>query len=137
MEALSHLEALINGNSNENEFQQFFEGHPEFLLALGGGEYVELHPQVVIERDEGSLIPDFFLEKLNDKFADICDLKLATQRLTANRHNRLGFRAAVHEAIAQLDFYRNWFEDREKREAFYRKTGLRVYRPRVIVIIGR
>ena len=137
MEALSHLEALINRGSNENEFQRFFEGHPEFLLALGGGQYVQLHPQVVIERDDGSLIPDFFLEKLNDKFADICDLKLATQRLAANKHNRPGFRAAVHEAIAQLDFYRNWFEDRANREAFYRKTGLQVYRPRVIVIIGR
>ncbi len=136
-EALDDLERLINKKRSEAEFQIFFKRNPEFLLALGGGKYVELHSQLVIDRAEGSLIPDFFLEKLNDKFADICDLKLAKQLLTVNRRNRPGFRAAVHEAVAQLEFYRNWFEERANRDAFFQKTGLQVYRPRIIVIIGR
>ena len=41
------------------------------------------------------------------------------------------------EAIAQLEHYRDWFEDKHNRTRFYEKYGLKSYRPKVIVIIGR
>ena len=136
--AFEELEYLINERSSERDFQKFFESNPEFMLSLGGGKYIELHPQVILHGDHGgSLIPDFFLEKINDHFCDICDLKLATQVLTKNVRNRPGFRSAIFEAVAQLEVYRNWFEDRRNREAFFRRTGLRAYRPRVVIIVGR
>lgn len=137
-EAFEQLEYLINRDSKEERFQKFFERYPEFLLALGGGNYINLHPQVVIHQDDGSrIIPDFFLETIGDNLCDICDLKRATMILAQKKLKRPGFRAAVNEGIAQLEYYRNWFEDRQNREAFYKKTGLRAYRPKVILVIGR
>lgn len=137
-EAFDELEFLINNDVAEKAFQDFFENHPEFLLALGGGKYINLHPQVVIHEDrDGWLIPDFLLEKVNDNMCDICDLKLATQAIMKYKRHRPGFRAAIHEAIAQLDYYRNWFEDKEHRSSFYTKTGLNAYKPKVVLIIGR
>ncbi len=137
-EAFDEIEELINRGASEKQFQRFFERYPEFLLCLGGGKYIAMHPQVIIQEDAvGRLIPDFFLEKTNDHFCDICDLKLSTQALAKVKRNRPGFYASVYEAIAQLEFYRNWFEDKANRDAFLRRTGLRAYRPRVVVIIGR
>lgn len=137
-EAFDELEFLINNDVAENAFQDFFENHPEFLLALGGGKYINIHPQVVIHEDRGGrLIPDFLLEKVNDNMCDICDLKLATQVIKKYKRHRPGFRAAIHEAIAQLEYYRNWFEDKEHRRKFYAKTGLNSYKPKVVLIVGR
>lgn len=41
------------------------------------------------------------------------------------------------EGVAQLTHYRNWFESRANRDLFRAQYGLRVYRPRVVLIIGR
>lgn len=136
--SFGELEYLINRRSAEIKFQKFFERHPEYLLSLGGGKYINAHPQVIMRQDDGSsLIPDFFLESINDHLCDICDLKLASQRLKKITKNRPGFRAAIYEAVAQLEYYRNWFEDKINRDAFYSYTGLRAYRFRVVVVVGR
>lgn len=135
-DAISHLEQLINTAAPEAQFQKFFEEHPEFLLALG--DYVRLHPQVVLTEDTGSsLIPDFFLEKINSTFCDICDLKRPTAELVRNQRNRRRFRDAVMEAVAQLTYYRDWFDDREHRQSFLQRYGLQAYRPKVVIVIGR
>ena len=135
-EAVVYLEDLINRGAREADFQQFFEEHPEFLLAFG--DYVRLHPQVVLAEDGGErLIPDFFLEKMNSDFCDICDLKLPTTELVRRQRNRTRFRDTIMEAVAQLTYYRDWFEERDRRAAFNRRYGLRAYRPRVVVVIGR
>jgi len=134
--SLERLEDLINGRAKEVEFQRFFEEHPEYLLAMG--PYTRLHPQVVITEDAGnSLIPDFFLEKINSDFCDICDLKRPTSELVRLQRNRHRFRDAVMEAVAQLDTYREWFEDSAHRREFHRRYGLHVFRPNIVVIIGR
>ena len=134
--AVSELEDLINKCAKEQDFQSFFEKNPEFLLSLG--PYARLHPQIVLAEDTGSrLIPDFFLEKLNSSFVDICDLKRPTAELVRYQRHRDRFRDAVMEAVAQLDYYRDWFEDPRHRKAFHSKYGLQSYRPTVVVIIGR
>lgn len=135
-EAIEELESLINSDARESEFQSFFELHPEFLLALG--DYKALHPQLILHEDDGGkLIPDFFLEKINSDLCDICDLKRPTAELIRHQRHRVRFRDAIHEAVAQLDHYRDWFEDRTNREAFKRQYGLSPYRPKVVVVIGR
>jgi len=135
-EALDWLESLINKNARESEFQLFFEKHPEFLLALGN--YKAIHPQLILHEDtETGLVPDFFLEKMNSDFCDICDLKRPTAELVRIQKHRVRFRDSVMEAIAQLEHYRNWFDDKANRNAFYAKYGLRAFRPRIVAIIGR
>lgn len=134
--AIEELEALINSDASEGRFHDFFENHPEFLLTLG--DYKAMHPQLVLHEDDGGkLIPDFFLEKLTSDFCNICDLKKPTRDLIRHQRHRARFRDAVYEAIAQLQAYRDWFEDRRNRELFRSRYGLSAYRPRVVVIIGR
>jgi hypothetical protein len=134
-DALGTLEELINSEANEAEFQKFFECNPEFLLLLG--DYARLHSQLVLHEDGGRLVPDFFLEKINSDFCDICDLKRPNAELVRQQRHRNRFRDAVMEAVSQLTYYRDWFEDRARRDLFFSNYGLRAYRPRVVVIIGR
>lgn len=95
-QAIGQLEELINGGAKEKEFQDFFERHPEFLLALG--DYTNLHPQLILSEDDGgSLIPDFFLEKMDSGICDICDLKRPTAELVRYQRHRFRFRDAVME----------------------------------------
>ncbi|MGZ8306149.1 MAG: Shedu anti-phage system protein SduA domain-containing protein [Allosphingosinicella sp.] len=130
------LEDLINSDAKEAEFQTFFEGNPEFLLALG--DYVKIHPQLILTEDDGgSLIPDFFLEKVDSGLCDICDLKRPTRELVRYQRHRERFRALVAEAVAQLSHYKNWFDDKSNRELFRGRYGLKSYRPKVVMIIGR
>jgi hypothetical protein len=135
-ESLAYLESLINMGAKENEFQRFFEKFPEYLLVLGG--YARLHPQIILREDDGKkLISDFFLEKINSDFCDICDLKRPTEELVRYQNNRNRFRDVVMEAVAQLNYYRDWFEDKRHRNEFYTKYGLKAFRPNVVIIIGR
>jgi len=135
-EALEWLEHLINNSAKESEFQLFFEKHPEFLLALGN--YKAIHPQLILhEEPSNTLIPDFFLEKMNSDFCDIVDLKRPTAQLVRLQKGRIRFRDRVIEAIAQLEHYRNWFDDKTHRDAFYSRYGLKAFRPRIVAIIGR
>lgn len=133
---IEELQHLINTKAPEKAFQQFFESHSEFLLALG--DYVSLHPQLILHEEGGTrLIPDFFLEKLNSDFCDICDLKKPTADLVRLQRNRIRFRDALREGIAQLETYRDWFESERNRHQFQTRYGLRAYRPQVVIIIGR
>jgi hypothetical protein len=134
--AIEELEELINGSEKEAAFQRFFEQHSEFLLAIG--DYVNLHPQLILSEDSGDrLIPDFFLEKMDSSFCDICDLKRPTAELVRYQKNRHRFRDAVMEAVAQVTMYKDWFEEQDHRDLFYQRYGLKAYRSRVIVVIGR
>ncbi len=135
-QSISFLEDLINSDAAEREFQNFFERYPEYILSLGN--YAKLHPQLILHEEGGKrLIPDLFLEKINSDFCDICDLKRPTAELIRNQKNRIRFRDAVMAGVAQLDHYRNWFEDRSNRAKFKSQYGLSAYRPKVVIIIGR
>jgi hypothetical protein len=134
--ALHWLEDLVNKEAEEAAFQKFFQTHPEFITALGN--YRTIYPQLILHEDNGTrLVPDFFLEKLNSTFCDICDLKLPHKQLVRRQPNRLRFRDAVMEAIAQLQHYREWFEDKGNRDKFRKRYGLTAFRPRVVLIMGR
>lgn len=135
-DSLAELELLINSDAGETEFQQFFEEHDEYLLALGG--YSRAHAQLILTEDDGlTLVPDFFLEKIDSRQADICDLKRANVELLRHQRNRVRFRDAVDEAVAQLTHYRDYFDDKAHREAFGAAYGLTSYKPRVVIVIGR
>lgn len=135
-DAIAELEDLINMGAEEKCFQRFFEVHPEFLLGLG--LYQAIHPHMILHEDSSEkLIPDFFLEKMTGDYCDILDLKSADVELFRLQKYRFRFRDAIMEGVAQLERYRNWFEDRTNRQAFYDRYGLRAYRPRVTLIIGR
>lgn len=135
-EAIIQLEFLINKNSKEQEFQDFFESNPDFLRSLG--DYSEIYPHVVLKNPKGgSLIPDFFLKRINSDLCDICDIKRPISDIIRYQNNRVRFRDALMEGIAQLKTYRDYFENPLNRDKVVNDKGLLVFHPKVILIIGK
>lgn len=135
--AIEELESLINdANCKEASIQDFFERYPEFIL---DERYKKAHPHVTLAQDdEGPLIPDFMLEPLDQStFCDLLELKLPSARIFVGRDNRKRYSAKVMEAISQLRAYRKFFDEDRNRQAVKERFGLRSYKPRMIVVIGR
>jgi hypothetical protein len=135
---IEELEELVNNSkTKEAEFQKFFENHPHFLRKW---DYREVHPHIYLTREnDGPLIPDFILTNREAQDAAIIDLKRATLKSKLIRHqdNRKRFADTVMEARAQLLEYRDWFESSANREGLKDKIGMSIYRPRLMVVIGR
>lgn len=130
------LQRLINDQSTkERQLQRFLEDHPNFLTGLN---YQNIYPQLVLERDgDCALKPDFILEPFDDAFCDILDIKLPSQCLVVGRKDRLDLAAGLHQVAAQLREYAAYFEQDKYRRMVQEKYGLRIYRPRLIAVIGR
>jgi hypothetical protein len=93
---------------------------------------------VLLERDDaGPLIPDFILQPFDNELCDLLELKLPGEPLVVGTENRRRFSGAVHTAAAQLRTYRDYFEDRSKRDGVFSRYGIKAYRPRLSVVIGR
>lgn len=134
---LDDFERLLNDkDSKESHFQNFFEQNPEVLMGL---QYDRIIAQPILERipDEGNLIPDFFLAPIGRSNADILDLKLPKEKLIVGKKDRKRWSSSIHEAIAQIREYRDFFEDPIRREKVRKRYGLTAYRPKAIVVIGR
>lgn len=134
---LEEFEDLLSDEkSKEEQFQSFFKRNPDFLLGFQYGRFIS-KPVLQREPSEGSLIPDFFLAPIGKSYADILDLKMPKEKIIVGRKDRKRFSAAVHEAIAQVREYRDFFEDENRRKRVQERYGLTAYRPSAIVIIGR
>ena len=133
---IEEFEYLINRpHASERELQKFLERNSKFLL---GQQYERAFPQLILEREqEGPLIPDFVLQPVDRSLCDIIDLKLPTDSVIIGGHNREGFSAAIHRAAAQLRRYRDYFDDSRHRDAVMKRYSLKLFRPRLAVIIGR
>ena len=133
---IARLECLINDPQvRELQIQRFLEGHPNFLRGLN---YRNIYPQVVLEREgQGPLKPDFILEPFADAFCDILDVKLPSQKVVIGRKDRATLAAGLHEVAAQLREYAAYFEQDKYRRLVQQKYGLRLYRPRLIALVGR
>lgn len=135
-DSLENLEYLVNENADEKYFQNFFNANPEYLTTLGS--YNNIHSHLILHEDNGNkIIPDFFLEKLDSKFCDICELKKPNLKLSKEIYNRTSFRDKIHVAVTQLLSYRDYFDDRYNREKFESLYGLNSFRPKVVLIAGR
>lgn len=133
---IAAFERLFNNpETKERHIQYFLEQHPNFLRGLN---YQNIYPQIVLQRDtKGALRPDFILEPYDDAFCDILDVKLPFQKLFVGRDDRATLAAGLHEVAAQLREYAAYFEDEKYRRFVREKYGLRVYRPRLIALVGR
>lgn len=136
--AVEEFEHLMNDSrASENDFQHFFERHPDFIL---NDDYREAHPHLILENAEGNcLIPDFILQPVNQSaLCDLLELKLPSTEVFVMKKNRPRYSAAVYEAAAQLREYSRYFDEETNRAKFRDNYPLlNVYRPRMFVIIGR
>jgi hypothetical protein len=133
---IRELEQLINTpRTTERAIQRFLEAHPSFLRGLN---YKDVYPQLVLERnDTTSLRPDFILEPFEGAFCDILDVKLPRQKLIVGTRDRLTLAAGIQSAVSQLREYGNYFDEERHRRFVREKYGLRLYKPRLIVLVGR
>jgi hypothetical protein len=136
--AVEELEDLMNDpRARENDFQNFFERQPDFIL---NDEFREAHPHLILENAGADcLIPDFILQPVNQRaLCDLLELKLPSVEVFVMKKNRPRYSAAVYEAAAQLREYSRYFDEETNRATFRDKYPLlNVYRPRMFVIIGR
>lgn len=131
------LETLINDpNCKEEDFQDFFERNPWFILS---DEYKEAHSHIVLASDNSeTLIPDFVLEPIEkNALCDLLELKLPSAPVYVLQRRRMRFSAAVLEACAQLRTYSQFFDEERNRKCIEERYGLLAYRPKLFVIIGR
>lgn len=134
---IEELEELINGPGvKEIQLQEFFERNDQFLC---GDTYEYAQPHIILQGpDSGAMIPDFALKPSNEKaLCDLLELKLPGAKLVVGRGNRRRLSSAVFEAAAQLREYRDFFELHRNRDAVEEMYGLRFFRPRMLVVIGK
>ena len=136
LDVLGEFESLLNsGRVRENDFQRFFETHPWLLMGL---DFANAHPQPILHVDDGArLIPDFFLENLSSGWDAILDIKRPFDDMVVRRQNRVYFAQHVQNAIAQLRYYRDWFDSPSNRRTFAASYGVSTFRPRMVIVIGR
>jgi hypothetical protein len=135
-EEIRNFESLLSQTGlKEHAIQRFLEANPHFLQGLN---YTTVHPQIVLERANGtSLRPDFLLEPRSGDWCDILDLKLPTARIFVGKRDRVSLAAAINEVAAQLREYHAYFEDERHRKMLQDRYGLRAYRPKLIAVVGR
>jgi Domain of unknown function (DUF4263) len=134
--AILRLEQLLNDPSvKERQIEQMLVENPDFFYRLN---YVDIYPQVVLPRvDKPDLRPDVIAEPVGGEWADIIELKLPIDPILVRRGGRPQIAAALTAAAAQLREYHDYFEDRKLAARIESSLGIRCYRPKLVVIIGR
>lgn len=136
-EAIEELEHLINDPKvKEFDLQNFFERNPDFIIE---DKYKVAHSKVVLENEDSEkYIPDFILEPIeSNSLCDMLDLKLPSANIFVMKKNRPRYSAAILEAAAQLREYATILETKANRQKVFDKYGLNLYKPKMIVVIGR
>lgn len=138
LDLIEQLEDMTNSTQcSEHDFQVFFEKYPQLLTGL---DFSKAHPQPILYKDHGGrLIPDFFLEKIDCGWDAIVDLKKPYDTMVVRKNNRVYFKQWVQEAIAQLQYYREWFDSHRNRKSFEESLQIskHVFRPKMVVVAGR
>ena len=68
---------------------------------------------------------------------DLLELKLPSTPVFTLKKRRMKYSSVVMEACAQLREYSNFFDSKSNQDKIYQKYGLRSFRPKMFVIIGR
>jgi thioredoxin 1 len=135
-QAIAELEELINSSyTTKDEIRRFLEAHPDLIL---GGDYHTAHSQVLLRR-EGmqSLQPDFLVEPVAGELADVVEVEPAQREIATQSEGVTELTDVVVQACSRLREYRDYFESEKHRVEIEDDRGIRVFRPRMFVVIGR
>jgi antiviral defense system Shedu protein SduA len=83
------------------------------------------------------LRPDLIVEPIGQQWADIVDFKRPLETIVVGSANRPRLASALSDAAAQLREYHAYFDDRRLASRIEEKLGIRCYKPRMVVIVGR
>ncbi len=119
----------------ETDLQTYFEENPEFLYF--GTKYRRTISHPILTRNaKPDLIPDFLLERVNDGYCDVLDLKLPDKKVVVGLEDRRRFSSDIEEALAQVSEYREYFNESMNRKLIGKKYNVKILKPNVLVLIG-
>lgn len=135
------FEQMLNNPSlQEQDFQDFFEQFPEFLLGDQHDSYWA-EPRLHSEASGKRIRPDFVLQPSGDRSDpwnwSIVDLKRHDVDLLSSQRFHADFSRYVYRVMTQLRDYRDFFEDPRNRELLLEQFGGVVPSPRLTAVIGR
>jgi Domain of unknown function (DUF4263) len=134
--AILRLERLLNDpTTTELDIESLLLENPLFLRGLN---YGEVYSQVVLPRiGAPDLRPDLNAEPIGGRWAEILDLKRPFDPILVGGASRPRVAAALADAASQLREYQAYFDDRVLAARIEAELGIRCYRPRMVVIVGR
>lgn len=128
------LEKMVNDDhTSEADISAFFQAHPQCLarpLGLNGAAFAQV-------RLGSDYLVDFLLEPRANEPWVIVELRSPTQKLFVKQGGNVRFSATTMQSIAQLCDFGQFFADTNRREDFSARFGAEVFKPRLVVIIGR
>lgn len=129
-------EILSNTKATEHDASHFFFRFPKFLF-MGAGS--ELRREVVVTdpADPTKYRIDFFRKPFLPLGWDVLELKSPKLRFTKSSGNSVHASPALTAAIGQAKTYRDFLTFNTPVRVALRKIGIEIYRPRLIVIVGR
>lgn len=126
---------LLKEDIREPELQTYFEENPELLYMGTRYRRIISHP-ILKRKGKSDLIPDFLLERVNDGYCDILDIKLPDKKIMVGQEDRRHFSSNIEEALAQVSEYREYFNENRNREEVEKKYNIKILKPNVLVLIG-
>ncbi|HOC92037.1 MAG TPA: DUF4263 domain-containing protein [bacterium] len=127
---------LDNKNISEHNASKFFAKFPKFL-SIGG--YKEFAREIVLStpQNEQMYRVDFCRKRYGTLYWDIVELKRPGIQALVKKGKHWHFSDAVQKGIDQSYDYRNLMHDKTNMELTENKTGIRIYRPKILLIAGR
>ena len=138
LEELKQYEQRILDNKalTEQEASIFFSEFPKFLTV---GGYAEIEREVVLYKCSGEPIyrVDFCRRKYGDIFWDFIELKHPKAPFVIKRGKHWKFSADIESGIHQAQDYRDFLETDLHRIELEKRTGIRAFRPKILLVGGR
>ena len=127
---------LDNKDVTELEASRFFTQFPKFLT-IGG--YYEIAREVVLYKssDEPIFRVDFCRKKFGNSFWDFVELKSPKIPYVVRRGNHWKYSAHIEAGIHQSQDYREFLEKDLHRLQLEKHSGVRAFRPKILLIGGR
>lgn len=127
---------LDNKNLTEQQASRFFVEFPKFLSI---GDYRELAREVTLYRGDGEPIHrvDFIRRQYGQQFWDIVELKTPKVPLLVRSGKHWKLSSKIEDAAHQALGYRELLNEYYNRIETEKKTGIKLFNPKILLIGGR
>lgn len=132
--AIDNLQEIIDLDSEESKFQEWFSQNPIVFTVLGYKNQIE-HPKLVYEGE--TYIPDFMAQTITDEW-EIIELKTADASILKDTERRHAFFSETEKNLSQCREYSLLFYDTTCRNKFNEDYNTTCHKtPMIRLIIGR
>jgi len=127
---------LDNKNISEQDASHFFFDFPKFLT-IGG--YKEIMREVVLYKtnQESLYRVDFCRRPVGEIFWDVIELKSPKYPFMVKNGIHWKFSSQVEKGIQQAQDYKDFFEQEINRLEVEKRIGIKLFRPKILIIAGR